>query len=442
MAKSKGSERGGGDGVGPGKKVGNGVEGASGAGGWQWSSSATGGGRDDGVTRQQNRQSRLKEDIRKLEEWRRNENLKIGRSDSRIRLITFQIQKREQKLRDIELKSQLQHGEIIGGNSAIQSESLAAGLKPSASGGVPGDKNRSSLRSALAALEGPALSAVTATVVTRVAVVGSTADGEPSAVGEAFAVNTSAGGASDGSGASATNASNVGTTARQASTTAKRAANSDAISDSTLIATPTSNGDSNRMVRCNFSAVGRSNSEILGGSTTAMQAGTTAWHAGTTASRSPSTSRERVQSRRGPRRTSAPMPGHPVEVPRGRRESGRVRRRCKKTRTLVAPSWDYRDRSSRRRQPPRRRRWSWTQYARSARAGSRRRQGRRRPRRKRIQQVQKNRGRAVVALRVRARVRARLSSFTERRRLRRVTRRAPNGVRLQSRDLTLESDNR
>ena len=266
MAKSKGSERGGGDGGGRGKKVDNGVEGASGAGGWQWSSSATRGGLDDGETRLRNRQSRLKRDIQMLEEWRRNENSKIGRSDSRIRLITFQIQKQERRLRHIELKSGLGQGGILGGSSAIQSESLAAGFGSSASSGIPGETNRSSLRSALAALEGPALSTVKATVSTRVEVVGSTADGGPSAVGEAFAVNTLA-----------------GTTALQAGTTAFKAVSSDTVGEISCNITPTSNRGPIRTVQCNFSAVRRSDSEVLGGSTFIMQAGTTASQAGTTA---------------------------------------------------------------------------------------------------------------------------------------------------------------
>ena len=48
MAKSKGSERWGGDGGGLGRKAGNGVEGASGASGWQRSACTTGGGRVEG----------------------------------------------------------------------------------------------------------------------------------------------------------------------------------------------------------------------------------------------------------------------------------------------------------------------------------------------------------------------------------------------------------
>ena len=60
-------------------------------------------------------------------------------------------------------------------------------------------------------------------------------------------------------------------------------ANANAIGKDSPITNPASNEDPSRMIRSVFSAVGRSDSDILGGSTFILQAGTTASHAGTTA---------------------------------------------------------------------------------------------------------------------------------------------------------------
>ena len=140
--------------------------------------------------------------------------------------------------------------------------------------------------------------------------------------------------------------------------------------------------------------------------------------------RGSSATRGTVVPRQGPRRASprwlvasaagAPMPMHPVELSLERQKCRRRWRGGKKRRARVTLRRVHRDWSSRRRQPPRRRRWSWTQSARSARAGSRRRRGRRRPQHQRSRRVRLCRGRPRVCVR--------LSSSTERRRLRKVRR--------------------
>ena len=73
------------------------------------------------------------------------------------------------------------------------------------------------------------------------------------------------------------------TTTLLAGTAATYAANANAIGEIPPTTTPASNKDPIRMIRNDFSAVGRSDSEILGGSTFILQAGTTASQAGTTA---------------------------------------------------------------------------------------------------------------------------------------------------------------
>ena len=60
-------------------------------------------------------------------------------------------------------------------------------------------------------------------------------------------------------------------------------ANVNAFGNDSPTTTPASNEDHIRMIRNDFSAVGRSDSEILSGSTFILQAGTTASQAGTTA---------------------------------------------------------------------------------------------------------------------------------------------------------------
>ena len=60
-------------------------------------------------------------------------------------------------------------------------------------------------------------------------------------------------------------------------------ANANAVGKDSFTTTPASNEDPIRMIRSDFSAVGRSDSEVLDGSTFILQAGTTASHAGTTA---------------------------------------------------------------------------------------------------------------------------------------------------------------
>ena len=61
------------------------------------------------------------------------------------------------------------------------------------------------------------------------------------------------------------------------------AVNANAIGKDSPITTPASDEDPIRMIQCDFSAVGCSDSKELGGSTFIMQAGSTASHAGTTA---------------------------------------------------------------------------------------------------------------------------------------------------------------
>ena len=90
--------------------------------------------------------------------------IKFRRLEARIRLITSQIQERKQTFRDISLKWGLRHGEIVNSSSAFMSGSFAAGLGCSASLGTLGYTASSSLRSPLAAMEGPAVPAVRATI--------------------------------------------------------------------------------------------------------------------------------------------------------------------------------------------------------------------------------------------------------------------------------------
>ena len=73
------------------------------------------------------------------------------------------------------------------------------------------------------------------------------------------------------------------TTALLAGTAAMYAANANVFGKDSPTTTPASNEDPIRMIRCNFSAVECSDSEVLGGSTFIMQAGTTASQAGTPA---------------------------------------------------------------------------------------------------------------------------------------------------------------
>ena len=72
-------------------------------------------------------------------------------------------------------------------------------------------------------------------------------------------------------------------TALLANTAAMYAANANVIGNNSPTTTPASNEDPIRMIRSDFSVVGRSYSEVLGGSTFILQAGTTASQAGTTA---------------------------------------------------------------------------------------------------------------------------------------------------------------
>ena len=73
------------------------------------------------------------------------------------------------------------------------------------------------------------------------------------------------------------------TTALLAGTAAMYAANANVIGKNSPTTTPASNEDPSRMIRCDFSAVGRSDSKVLCGSTFILQTGNTASHAGNTA---------------------------------------------------------------------------------------------------------------------------------------------------------------
>ena len=73
------------------------------------------------------------------------------------------------------------------------------------------------------------------------------------------------------------------TTTLLAGTATMYSANANAIGKNLPTTTPASNEDPIRMIRNDYYAVGRSDSEILGGSTFILQAGTTASQAGTTA---------------------------------------------------------------------------------------------------------------------------------------------------------------
>ena len=78
-------------------------------------------------------------------------------------------------------------------------------------------------------------------------------------------------------------AESPGTTTLLAGTAATYAANANAFGEIPPATTPASYKDPIRMIRSDFSAERRSDSEILGGSTFILQAGTTASQAGTTA---------------------------------------------------------------------------------------------------------------------------------------------------------------